>query len=203
MQDDKEIRPGVYDPVTRGTPETAQALEAARKARARDLAAARQAKANGASALEIEIIRNRSDQTPAETREEHRNDVLFSVKLSPPSVEGADGVERKAAVTSAMADRAIDAKFRTSFDDDRTETLAIAVAAQAFRSGNASMLDYFRTKEQLNANALAFSKERVAEYLEEKGIKATPADIEKIAIEGQHIATGQESKHGKSNGQAR
>lgn len=203
MQDEREVAPGVYEPITRGTPESARALEEARRQQQRDLAAARRAKANGASALEIEIIRNRSSQSPAETREEHRNDVLFSVRQVTLQVEGADGSTRRAPITAAMADRAIDATFRTSFDNDRAETSAIAVATQAFRNGNASMFDFLRTQEQLNANALEFSKERVAAYLQEQGITATPQDIEKIAIEGKHIATGQEARHGKSNGQTR
>lgn len=200
---DREVAPGVYEPITRGTPETARAFEEARQQAQRDLAAARRARREGASDLEIEIIRLRSFQSPERTREDHLNDVLFTARQVPPQVEGADGVVRTARVTSQMADRAIDAGFRTSFDDDRTETSAIAVATVAFRNGNAGWFDVFRSQSTLNANALEFSKERVAEYLREQGINATARDIEKIAIEGQHIATGEEGRHGHSNGRAR
>lgn len=200
---DREIAPGVYDSISRGTPETARALEEARQQQQRDLAAARRARREGASALEIEIIRLRSLQSPERTREEHLNDVLFSTRLAPPQAEGADGVKRTARVTAQMANRAIDAGFRTSFDDDRTETLAIAVATVAFRNGNAGWFDVFRSQSTLNANALEFSKARVAEYLQQRGINATQQDIDKIAVEGQHIATGQEGRHGHSNGRAR
>lgn len=200
---DREVAPGVYEPITRGTPESARALEEARQQQQRDLNAARRARANGASALEIEIIRNQSSQSAAATRVEHTNDVLRDVRRVLPQVEGADGVERTAIITPAMANRAVDANFRTSFDDDRTETLAIAVATEAFKHGNNGWFDGLRSQATLNANALEFSKERVAEYLQEQGINATAQDIEKIAIEGQHIATGQEGRHVNSNGRTR
>ncbi|MBX9726081.1 MAG: hypothetical protein K2X09_02340 [Rickettsiales bacterium] len=148
-------------------------------------------KKSGAVSLLVELELYKGIESPVDTRNAMVRELVdvaqttFNTSLVP-TAQG----DKKIKVTEAIADRAVDTHFKTSFNDDLYEAGAIAAGVETYKALKQSSWFGVDEKTLLQKTEIA-----AAQFLNDRGIKASPSDLAKIAIESMHHATGTEGQH--------
>lgn len=148
-------------------------------------------KASGAVSLLVELELHKGFESPVDTRKALIKDLVVEAQITFDTslVATAQG-DKKIKVTEAIADRAVDTHFKTSFNDDLYEAGAIAAGVEIYKALKQSSWSSLDEKTLLKKTEVAAAK-----FLNDRGINANADDLAKIAIESMHHATGTEGQH--------